>query len=65
MFNPFCSRICKFLCILGVYLFYGFSFVFELFLGQIRILGSVYGQTKNLKTSQLGQPSQVDLIRSN
>jgi len=46
-------------------LFYGFSFVFELFSGQIRILGSVYGQTKNLKTSQLGQPSQVDPIRSN
>jgi len=46
-------------------LFYGFSFVFELFLAQIRILGSVYGQTKNLKTSQLGQLSQVDPIRSN
>jgi hypothetical protein len=35
-------------------LFYGFGFVFRLFSSQTNILGSVYGRTKNFKSTRSG-----------
>jgi hypothetical protein len=52
VFDPFCLRIFEFWCLFECLMcFFGFSFVFGLFSGQIKIFGLVYGLTKIFRST--------------